>query len=238
MRPAILFLPVLLAVLAAPSGEARTCRILFLAAPDDAPEKLHLFDGSSAREVELPRMNLSPVYQLAAGDVTLRLLPEPPPTADTVDPRAPSARIAAGVSDCYLLVSPDPSNPVAPVSIQVIDASPDKLRKGQMLWFNLGANQVGGKIGSRQLAMKANSRAVIDAPATGHDSYHVNLTFRIPGDERLFPLCETKWLHDPSSRTVFFIITEKGNRTPRILGFPDTRIDEGDGARTSRTPGP
>lgn len=211
---------------AAPSGHARTCRILYLAAPEDAPEKLQLFDGKASQEVELPRMNLSPVYHLPAGDLIVRMLPAPVADAKRVDARAPSARIAEEITDCYLLVSADPANPVAPVALQVINANPDKLRKGQMLWFNLTANKVGGRLGTRELAMEPNSRVVVDNPASGAEDYQVNLSFRVPGDERLYPLCETKWLHDPAARTIFFVLVQAGGRTPRVLGFPDSRVEE------------
>lgn len=237
MRILLLLLAFLSAVAAAPSGKPRTCRILFLAAPDDAPEKLNLFDGKVSQEVELPRMNLSPVYQLPAGALTIRMLPAPAGDPKQVDARAPSARIAEEITDCYLLVNPDPKNPVAPVAIQVINANPDKLRKGQMLWFNLTPNKVGGQLGSRQLAMEPNSRAVVDSPAAGNEGYQVNLSFRIPGDERLFPLCETKWTHDPASRTIFFILSHAGSRTPRVMGFPDSRVEEKpDGETAERGP--
>lgn len=237
MRILLLLLAFLSAAAAAPTGKARTCRILFLAAPADAPEKLHLFDGKASQEVELPRMNLSPVYQLPSGDLTIRLLPAPAGDPKLVDARAPSARIAEEITDCYLLVNPDPKNPVAPVALQVINASPDKLRKGQMLWFNLTPNKVGGQLGTRQLAMEPNSREIVDNPASGNDGYQVNLSFRIPGDERLFPLCETKWTHDPGSRTIFFILSRAGSRTPRIMGFPDSREEEkSDGESTGKGP--
>lgn len=216
-----LVFPLLLALLSVAHG--RTCRILFLSAPDGAPEKLHLHDGKSSREVELPRMNLSPVYQLPPGDLTLRMLTTAAAAGTLVDPAAPSAKVGTAISDFYLLVSPDPANRVAPVKLQVINASPDTLRRGQILWFNLTPNQVGGRLGERQLAMEPHSRTVIDNPAPGDEDYEVNLTYRIPGNPRLYPLCETKWHHDPASRGLFFILVQPGNRTPRVLGFPDCR---------------
>lgn len=207
---------------AKPAGP-RTCRILFLGAPAGAPEKLHLYDGTASREVELPQMNLSPIYQLPAGAIGLTLLPGPVSKPEHVLPGAPKVAVAENIADLYLLVSPDPANPVVPVKLQVIDTDATKFRTGQMLWFNLTPNRVGGQVGSRQLAMEPNSRTILEAPAAASEDYPVNLTFRQPGNDRLYPLCETKWLFDPASRTVFFIISQQGNRTPRILGFPDHR---------------
>jgi hypothetical protein len=220
----ILFLLTLLSSLAtAETKGSRTCRILFLGAPDDAPKELLLFDGKTSQEVELPRMNLSPVYQLPAGPLVLRMLTSPVTKPEEIDPQSPKATVPEAVNDLYLLVSSDPSNKVAPVRLQVIDANPGKFHTGQMLWFNLTKNRVGGQIGSQKLAMEPNSRIILDAPASANEDYQVNVTYRIPGNEQLYPLCETKWSHNPDARTIFFIIGQEGSRTPRILGFPDSR---------------
>ena len=200
-----------------------TCRILFFDGPDAAPEKLHLFDGTTSREVDLPRMNFSKVYQLPPGALSLNLLPTPLADPTKLPPGAPSVLLAEDVTDFYLLVTSDPANTVAPVRMQIINAGADKLRAGQMLWFNLTKNMVGGTVGSEKLAIRPNARVTLDAPAKGNQDYPVNLTFRIPDNEHLYPLCETRWRHDPRSRSVVFINTENGVRSPRVLVVPDYR---------------
>lgn len=212
----------------AESKGPRSCRILFLGAPESAPEKLQLFDGSGTQEVELPRMNLSPVYKLPGGPLVIRMLTTPPAKPGDVGADAPKAEIPEAMTDLYLLVSSDPTNKVAPVKMQVIDVDSSKFAKGQMLWFNLTANSVGGQLGSEKLAMKPNSKVIVNAPAIKNEDYVVNLNFVMPGTDKLRPLCETKWQHDPRSRTIFFIVAEEGARAPRILGFPDYREAEKD----------
>ena len=220
----LLFLLLLLPAAAlAQQAPKHTCRILFLDGPDNAPEKLQLFDGSKSREVDLPRMNFSKVYQLPAGPLELRLLPAPPADPAKLPPGAPTAAVAGDIADFYLLVTSDPANTVAPVRMQVINAGADKLKPGQMLWFNLTRNPVAGTLGSEKLTIQPGTRATLNAPATGNQDYQVNLSFRIPGNPRIYPLCETKWRHDPRSRSVAFIITEQGSRSPRVLVFPDYR---------------
>jgi hypothetical protein len=142
-----------------------------------------------------------------------------------VSPDAPKAVIPEATADFYLLVSSDPANKVAPVRLQVIDANPNQFKKGQMMWFNLTGNSIGGQLGTEKLAMAANSRTIVNAPASGNEDYNVNLSFHLPGDERLYPLCETKWRHNPRARSVFFVITQQDSRIPRIVGFPDSRED-------------
>ena len=201
----------------------RSCRIIFLKAPEDAPQTLQLFDGTTSQEVELPQMNLSRVYPIAPGAINLRLLREVPVKPEEINPAAPGAKVAAEITDFYLLVASDPTNPVAPVRMSVINAGQDVFKNGQMLWFNLSDKSVGGQIGKQRLSIAANARSILDAPAGESQDYNVNLAFYMPGDEKLHPLCETKWHHDPGSRTVLFLINEPGSRTPRVLGFPDRR---------------
>ncbi len=200
-----------------------TCRILFFNAPSDAPQTLYLFDGEEAQEVELPKMNFSPVYELRAGAVKLHLLPAPPPDPANIPANAPYAKVSEGVVDYYLLVTSDPANSVAPVRLQVIDAGFDKLKAGQMLWFNLTPNTIGGDVGTQRLIIQPNSREVLDAPASAAGEYPIQLFFQIPGDNHTYPLCSTSWGHDPRSRNIIFINMEPDSRTPRVAGYSDYR---------------
>ena len=153
----------------------------------------------------------------------MALLPSAPADPEQIPAGAPSVAVPATVTDFYLLVTSDPDNKVAPVRMNLIDASAGRLKRGQMLWYNLTDKAVGGKVGSERLAMKPGARFVLDPPARGHENYPVNLSYRIVGNDSLYPLCETQWLHDPRSRSVAFVFTLPGVRTPRVLVFPDYR---------------
>ena len=226
MRILIIILSSFAMALSAQEPGKRTCRILFLMAPEDAPQTLHLFDGSSSQEVELPRMNLSMVYQLAPGDISLRLLPGAAVKGVAIDPAAPGVKVAADLTDFYLLVASDPSNKIAPVRISVINAGQSVYRNGQMLFFNLSNQTVGGQLGSQKLSIAPNARSVVDAPASSRGDYPVDLAHHAPGETKLYPICETKWQHDPTKRTLLFIANEPGTRTPRVMGFSDRREPE------------
>lgn len=225
-------LVILLLISLATHAAERSCRILFLDAPGDAPQKLHLFDGFSSQEVELTRMSFSPIYQVRADALALALLPSPQPAPEAAAPPpaipagAPTATLAKSITDFYLIVSSDPTNEVAPVRMQVIDADAATFKRGQMLWYNLTDSAVGGIVGARKLHAKPNSRLILDAPASGLESYPVNIHFLPPGKQRPEPLCETSWTHDPRSRTVFFVLQPPGSVLPRIIGIPDFRTQE------------
>ncbi len=225
-----LFILLLSSLVAQAADETpRTCRILFLNAPADGPEKLHLFDGISSQEVELTRMSFSPVYKIPSGDLTLALLTNPPvPKAGedlVMPPNAPQAALAAAISDFYLIVTSDPKNKIAPVKFQIVSANAKSFKPGQQLWFNLTENTIGGVLGTQKLLIKPQSRNIIDAPVSKQEEYHVKIQFKSPDNQRVEPLCETNWSHDPQNRSVFFVIDD-GSLLPRILGIPDFRSKE------------
>lgn len=228
-----LLAPLLLATSlnAAEQPSSRTCRIVFLAAPDDAPESLHLFDGQKSQPVELPRLGLSPPYALPSGDIHIALLTDAIAPSQRGKPfpvpaGAPTAAIPAAATDLYLLLSHDPSNTVAPVKIQVIDANSASFKRGQMLWFNLTPNKVGGILGTQKVVFEPNSKKVIDPPAAVSGGYTVNLYHLPPGKDRGYPICESEWIYDSSARSVFFILMPENKRTPHIFGMFDSRTAE------------
>lgn len=202
---------------------ARTCRVLFLAPPDGAPEKLFLSDGSSIQEVELPSMNLSKVYSIAGGEITLSMFADKPATGLPLPADAPKAAVAETLVDFYLLVSSDPANKIAPVRFQIIPANADGFKRGQMLWYNLSSHRVGGRVGQMTLNLPPNSKTLLDAPADRNEDYNVKIGYVPESETAARPLCETTWLHDPRSRNLLFVIPVPGSRAPRIMGFPDFR---------------
>ena len=66
--------------------------------------------------------------------------------------------------------------------MQVVDADAAHFKPGQMLWFNLTQNKVGGIVGTRKLAINPNSRLILEAPANRLEEYHVNIQFVAPGN--------------------------------------------------------
>jgi hypothetical protein len=202
---------------------ARTCRILFLAAPADAPKTIFLSDGTTSQEVDLPSMNLSKVYPLAAGEITLTMHKALPEANVPLPETAPKAKVAETLRDLYLLVASDPTNKTAPVRFQVIDANVDGFRNGQLLWYNLTRDRIGGKIGSQTLELLPNSKVILKAPSSATGDYNVNIGYLPAGAKRSEPICETVWIHDPKIKNIIFVLPVPNSRIPRIMGFPDYR---------------
>lgn len=202
-----------------------TCRILFLERPSDAPTELFLFDGVKSQQVELPSMNLSPVYELAAGPLNLTLLPTPPQDPEKLTPGAPSTKVPEAMVDFYLLIISDPTNKVAPVRMQVVNASSEKITKGQTLWFNLTDLTIGGKLGTEKLLINPKGSIVTNAPRNDAGDYPVSIAYHKQGEETSYPICETIWMYDPLSRSLGFIIQQAGAKNPRLMMYPDFRSE-------------
>jgi len=225
--PAMIRLAILLTLVCctafAQEAKTKTCRILFLDRPASAPPSLHLFDGSASREVDLPGLNFSQIYELPPGNLSLALLPTPPQDPENLPPGAPTVRVPEEVVDFYLIVTSDPRNQVTPVRMTVVNANEDQLRRGQTLWFNLTDLTIGGNLGSQSLLIQPQSRAIMDAPADGSVDYPVSLAYKKADSEDLYPIFETRWIHDPGSRNLGFVFAREDNSAPSVQVFPDHR---------------
>lgn len=230
-RLVLIFLHLFAASIFAANDPSRTCRILFLNAPENAPEKMYLSDGASALEVELARMSFSPVYEIRVEAEWLALLSSEPAGSGAgrlapIPENTPVVKLDSGVLDFYLIVTSDGRPEHPPLKLQVIRADGEDFGRGKMLWYNLTDHKVGGQLGKRKLLLGGRSRKVVDAPADEIEEYRVSLYFQPPGSDSAEPLCETAWSHDPRSRTVFFVIQPQGAMIPRVIGIPDFRGDE------------
>lgn len=222
-----IFLPLLAQSAPAEKTSTRTCRLVFLDGPSNGTlETLHMFDGSNFQQVELPRLNLSPVYKLPGGNLNLQFFPSQPADPKNLPTGAPSVKLPESLTDIYLIVTNDSTNKVAPVRILAINADNTQLGLGEMLFFNLTAKRVGGIIGSQKLDIKPGSRELIREPRSGAGDYPVDLYFLIDGDDFIHPLCETQWRHDPRSRNLVFVINDGPRKSPRIRSFSDFRPAE------------
>lgn len=222
MRLLILFLLACLPLVSSAQDKSRrTCRVLVLGEQGSVPSPLFLHDGTQAREIELPRMNLSQTYPMPAGALNLKLLSAPPVEGQPVNPAAPSATVGEGIGAFYLLLTADPANKALPVRMQVIDASAERFKPGQMLWYNLTGVEVSGQVGKQQVTIKARSKSISDPPTAAKENYNVNLSYKSPADGKNYPIFETKWLHNPAARSVLFIVTEGTNPLPRVMSFRD-----------------
>lgn len=208
----------------------RNCRIVFPGRPADAPKRLHLFDGTSSQEIELPSMNLSPVYNLPAGAMHLKLLTSKPEDSESVPPDAPSIEIPENYHDFYLIVSRDPENKIAAVKLKAINIETANFKLGQTLWINHTDQTIEGKLGDRILSLGPDSSKILDAPFINKSEptrgyYHASFTYQVRDKETFEPITEQQWWHDATCRHLGFI-EHSGGKLPKIYVFRDFRDPE------------
>ncbi|MFK7849428.1 MAG: hypothetical protein AB8D78_00490 [Akkermansiaceae bacterium] len=223
-----ILLVLFLAPLLSAQERKRTCRTLFLNGPQQPESKYYLFDGASSQEIKLPRLSLSPVYDLRPGDVKLWLLTSPVLEVEEIPKDSPSVIIPAGIYDFYLIFGQDPANKTLPLRMQVVNANQERIGRGDMLWFNLTSKAIAGKVGKSQLKLPAKKTALVKEPARERGNYPVEIYFRVPNDDRTHPLIESQWRHDPRTRSIVFVFDEGNRRAPRIRSFSDFRTPKGD----------
>jgi hypothetical protein len=208
----------------------RTCRILFIDRPANAPKTLHLFDGTGSQEVELPSMNLSPLYKLATGDIRLKLLTSKVDDPKEISPDAPSVDIPAKYTDFFLIVYHDPENNITPVKLKAFNMASDDFKIGHTLWINDTDNTIEAKLGQQALSLGPHDKKNMASPS-GDTSpqvsgyFHVSFTYQADKNGPFAPITEQQWWHDANSRHIGFI-TKSGGKLPKIHFFRDFRDSE------------
>jgi hypothetical protein len=227
--PHSLLLALLISLLShfAQADTGRTCRIVFLDRPADAPRILHLFDGTTSQEVELPSMNLSPVYKFAPDATRLKLLTAKVENPEEVPADAPSVEIPADHTDILLLVFSDPDHKIAPVKLEAVNLAGENFKIGQTLWINHTDHTIEGKLGGQNLSLGPESSQIADAPvsdkgvpASGY--YTASFTYQVEEKGMFAPITEQNWWHDAKSRHLGFIVNS-GRKLPKIFLFRDFR---------------
>lgn len=211
--------------LSAPKEKERTCRIIFLQRPVDAPKEAHLFDGLASHRVALPGMNFSEVVKLPPGNISLGLTPDPVAAPGDFPKDAPTARIPEGLTDFYLIVVSDPENKILPVRMLPVDAGDQQLKPGQTLWINLTEDAIAGKLGNETLRVPPGKRVVGKAPLPASGYYMAAFAYQSGGEGEYLPIMKKSWWFDANSKSLGFIIAS-GGRLPRIFTLRDRRIPE------------
>lgn len=209
-------------------AKSRTCRLVFPERPRDAPKTAYLFDGSRNVAVSLPSMNLSEVFSLPGGELTILLSREEIDDPEVLPVGAPRLRIPETVGDFYIILTPDKDNAHIPVKMNLVDSGGGKLKPGETLWFNFTDHRILAKLGEAEMSVQPKGREVSKPPASASGYYVARFAFQAHGKGALAPITEQSWWHDAACRHLGFMVNT-GGKLPKIYYFRDFRSPESTG---------
>lgn len=209
-----------LPILAQEDGVIRSCRVIFLERPRDAPPEAYLFDGKKSHLVSLSSMNLSEPIQLSPGATTIGITSGAVNDPELFPAAAPSAKIPTNTKEFYVVLLSDPKNKHFPVRCLAMSADGEKVKLGETLWVNTSRNMISGKIGDTQLEIAPGKAMVGKSPLKKPGYYKVQFKYKQVGEKEFQPIMNKTWWFDPQSKYLGFI-TNKGDRLPKIFMFRD-----------------
>lgn len=204
------------------SGD-RTFRIVFPERPNSSPKTAYLFDGKESQLISLPSMNFSRVIAIRKGEVILYLTDEKITDPENLPPNAPRLRIPEEVREFYILMTPDTSNAVLPLRMNLVNTSDGKLKTGETLWFNLTQHRIVGKLGDIKMSVTPKNTTVTKDPTPESGYYRAEFALQPQGKGQFQRIADQMWWHDAESRHVGFIV-DTGGRLPKIYCFRDFRL--------------
>jgi hypothetical protein len=168
-------------------------------------------------------MNFSRVIAIRRGEVTLVLTPEKITDPKNVPADAPRLQIPEDVKEFYILMTPDTSNKVLPLRMNLVNTSDGKLMPGQTLWFNLTNHRVVAKLGDAKMSVSPKSTTVSKDPTPESGYYKAEFALQPQGTGSFRKIAEQHWWHDAESKHVGFIV-DTGGRLPKIYFYRDFRL--------------
>jgi hypothetical protein len=206
-------------------AKSRTCRIVFPERPEGSPKIAYLFDGSKSQGVSLPSMNLSEVIELPGGELAIAMLASAISDPELLPPQAPVLKIPEGVTDFYIIITPDPENKTLPIKMNLVDTGGGKLKAGETLWYNFTGHRIAAKLGSAQMTVDPQGRTISKDPMPASGYYVAQFAFQANGKGAYAPITEQSWWHDANSKHLGFMYNT-GGKLPKIYFFRDFRDPE------------
>ena len=205
-----------------PSEVRRSCRIVFPERPNDAPKSAYLFDGRKSQQVTLPSMNFSEVIEMPAGELTLLMTPTEITDFKNLPLTAPRLRVPEDVRDFYILVTPDSSNSVLPLRLNLVNVSGGKFKPGETLWFNFTDHRIVAKLEGSNMSVSPKGQTVSKAPIPNSGYYKAEFAYQPQGKGEFQRITEQYWWHDANCRHLGFIVNT-GGKLPKLYFYRDFR---------------
>ena len=210
------------------ASSSRSLRLVYVQAPEDAPEKIFLVAGSVIKEIALPRMSLSPQrLDLPAGPVRVFAATKAPTRDNPLPADAPFVDIPETMSSVLVVLLPDGKS--GPLGFQMlpVEFSRSAVPEGAVMWFNLTERTLFAKLGSAQGVIAPRRSGVVMPSGKPGDSYVVMVDLSTDaGSAETVPLMRTRWSKQLRRRDLQFVINDATRIFPRVVCIPEVMEDE------------
>jgi len=209
-----------------PGSSSRTCRLIYMQAPLDAPEKVVLVVGKETTEVDLPRLSISNARaKLPVGPVRVYAAAKAPTKAEPLPPETPFVDIPESMGDALVVLLPN--GQPGPLSFIMLPVEFNKARApaGSLMWFNLSDRIIYSRSGDSIVTINPKATALEMPRGAFNEPYYVYVDASpIPPDVENVPIYRGYSMKEPRSRYLLFVVPDPTRIVPRILSIPD-RLD-------------
>jgi len=208
------------------TSASRSCRLLYIQAPFDAPEKVVLVVGKEATDVDLPRLSISSARaKLPSGAVRVYAATKAPTKAEPLPENSPYVDIPETMSDALIVMLP--TGQPGPLSFIMLPVEFHKNRapEGAVLWFNLSDRIIYAKLGNANVTVNPKGSA-LSMPTVGLDEPYVVYVDAspVPPETETVPVVRGSWVKEARVRNLLFVVPDPSRTVPRIMSIPD-RLD-------------
>jgi hypothetical protein len=223
----------------APGGSSRSCRLLYVQAPSDAPGKIVLVVGKETTDVDLPRLCISSARaKLPAGPVRVYAATKPPTKAEPLPADAPFVDIPETMHDALIVLLPNGQPGALSFIMLPVEFHKSRAPEGAVVWFNLSDRVITAKLGASMVTVNPRGTA-LSMPTVGIDQpYDVYVDASpVPPETELVPVIRGSWVKESRMRSLLFVVPDPSRTVPRILSIPD-RLDPEPEANVRPAPKP
>lgn len=209
-----------------PGSSSRSCRLLYVQAPFDAPDKVVLVVGKDSTDVDLPRLCISNARaKLPAGPARVYAATKAPTKEEPLPPNTPFVDIPETMGDALIVLLP--TGQPGPLSFIMLPVEFNKTRapEGAVIWFNLSDRIIYAKLGNAGVTVNPKGTASC-MPTVGIDEPYVVYVDAspVPPETETVPVIRGSWVKEARMRNLLFVVPDSSRTVPRILSIPD-RLD-------------
>ncbi|MEO0040269.1 MAG: hypothetical protein RIS38_1217 [Verrucomicrobiota bacterium] len=209
---------------AAPEASSpRALRLVYVQAPENAPEKVFLVAGKVTKEIDLPRLSVSTSrLDLPAGPVRVFAATQAPTRDNPLPSDAPFVDIPETLGSVLVVLLPNGKS--GPLGFQMlpVEFSQKAVPEGAVMWFNLSDRTIFAKHGSSQAAVAPRRSGTVVPSGKSGDSYQVMVDLAPEaGESETVPFLRARWTKEARRRDLLFVVADTDRRFPRIICVPE-----------------